>query len=564
MRAPVLADSLFLAAVVGLSAVLYVGRLGFYSDDWAFLADLSTIEDQSLGSLFREQFANPNLALRPTQAAYQAGLYRLFDVEPFGFHLVNLAVLVVSTILLYLVLRQLRLPRALAVAVPAVYALMPNHATNRFWFASFGYVLGMALYLLALSSDLRAASSDHHRVAWRWKALALAALAFTALGYEVVLPLFLVNIVLAEVVARRVRPDGLRGSLGPAGRLLFHGGTLAVAAGAVAYKASVALGVGIGTSPVRYALRLASGAVGSNFGTYGVGLPHTVGWSLPHAGIGGIAAALLVGIGTYRYLAVARAPGREDHTLGSRKAWLQMAGVGLAVFVLGYSIFLTTGRIGFSSTGIANRVATAAALGSSIVLVAALGWAASRLRSPVARDRFFRAGVAALCLSGVLVVNGLASFWVQSWQVQRDVLADVYAALPELPSGSTVLLDGVCPYTGPAIVFESSWDLRGALRVQHRDPSLQADVTSGNVWVERRGVVTRIYRVEMTHPYGERLFLYDHRANATSVLTDEDVARRLLSEGTRESGCPEGRPGAGTIALPFDVLVGWFHSRVGG
>lgn len=305
----------------------------------------------------------------------------------------------------------------------------------------------------------------------------------------------------------------------------------------------------------------ATGAVGIDFGTFGLGLPHTVGWSVPHAGIGGIVVAILIAVGTYRYLGAVRGPalgeGRWSHS-----AWWRLGVAGILVFALGYSIFLTTGRIGFSSTGIANRVSTAAALGASIVLIAVLGWATTWLRSPGASDRAFRAGIAALCASGVIVINGLGSFWIQSWQTQRDVLAEVHAALPTLPSGSTVLLEGVCPYVGPAIVFESSWDLQGALRVHHRDRSLGGDVTGGITSIEPRGIVTRIYQVEVVHPYREHLYLYDRATGTAVALTDEDVARRLLS-APRAPSCPDGRPGSGTVELPFDSVVYWIQIRLG-
>jgi hypothetical protein len=560
-RSPVLTDGLFLVALVALSALLYVGRLGFSSDDWDFLAVLSTAPDRSVLGLVGEQIeGNPNLAMRPTQAAYQALLFRAFGLTPLGYHVVNLVVLAGVALLLYLVLRRLRFPRGVAVSIPAVYATMPNYSTTRFWFASFGYLLGMAFYLVGLNADLRAATSDRPRRTWGWKAVALASLALAAFGYEVVVPFFLLNIVLVEIVARRERPRGLRARLGPVGVAVFHGSTLALIAVAAAYKASVALGVGLGGSPLRYALWLGSSTVATNFGTFGVGLPHTVGWSIPHASVVGALIAVVAGIGTYGYLRGLPGGGGERTHLDT--GWMGLILAGLGVFLLGYAIFLTSGRIGFSSTGIANRVATAGALGAAIVLVGAVGWVAGRWRAPASRDRAFRVGVAVLCAAGVLVVNGLSSFWVRSWQEQREVLSEVDAALPELPRGSTVLLQGVCPYIGPAIVFESSWDLRGALRVRHGDRSLEGDVTSGRVAVEPHGVVTGIYHIEVTHPYGDHLFLYDRRTRTVTVLTDEETAARSVSSDATE-GCPEGEPGVGALVLPFDAAFRWFQSRVG-
>jgi len=560
---PWLADSLFLAAVVGFSTILYVGRLGFYSDDWGSLAVLATAEDQSFIGLISDQFPNPNKAMRPTQIVFQAVLFHLFGTEPFGYHLVNTFVLITMAVVLCHVLRRLGLPRMLCVAIPAVYALMPNYSTVRFWFASFGYALSMAFYLFGLYADLRAASSNRRTRVWTWKALALIGLSVAAFGYEVVIPLVVLNIVLSEIVARRV-PGGFRTHAKRSEVALLHGSTLAVAAAAIAYKASVALGAGeIGSSLIRYVLWLGSGSVGVNFGTYGVGLPHTVVWGLPYAGVAGVAVAVSVGIATYRYLETVREPGHRFDLGLSRKTWGLFGATGIASFILGYSIFLTTARIGFSSTGIANRVATAATLGASIVLIAVLGWVTTWVKSPVSKDRSFRAGIAALCVAGVMVINGLGNFWAQSWQAQQDVLAELRDAFPELPTGSTVLLAGVCPYIGPAIVFESSWDLRGALRLQHRDRSLEADVTSGAVSVEPRGVVTRIYQVEAVHTYGERLYLYDRRSRSARTLTDEAVAREALLGPPNAQACPEGHAGAGTIFLPFDSLVDYVRTRLG-
>jgi hypothetical protein len=562
-RSSAVRDTLFLAAITALSAVPYLTRLGFYSDDWSFLGVLVTTEDQSLPGLIRGQFeADPGgLGMRPTQVFLQATLYRLFGLEPLGYHLVNLAVLIGVAAALSLVLRQIRMPRILAVAIPAVYAVMPNHATNRFWFASFGYLLGMALYLGGLSADLRAASSDRRGRVWRWKLLALVPLSFAALGYEVILPLFLLNIVLAEVTARRLGSGGFRSVLGRPGIVVFHGSTLLVAGVAVAYKASVALGAGIPGSPVRHVLRLAAIALVPNLGTYGVALPHTVGWSIPRAGLWVVLLAAGIGVGVYGYLGIVRGSGHREQTGLSRRFWVWLGAAGIVVLALGYAIFLTTARIAFSSTGIANRVHAAGALGASIALVAALGWAASWLRTAVARDRLFRGAVGALCASGVIVIGALGSFWVQSWQTQRDVLSDVHATFPTLPSGAAVLLAGVCPYVGPAPVFESSWDLRGALQVRHRDPSLDGDVTSGNVWAAPDGVVTRIYAVEVVHPYDDQLFLYDRRDGTRAALPDRAVAERLLPAAT-DDDCPEGTPGVGTIALPLDALVHRVEGRL--
>jgi hypothetical protein len=109
-----------------VSVIPYVTRLGFYSDDWAFLGVLST-SDQSFTGLWERQYEfNVSLRMRPTQVIYNAMLYMLFGLAPLGYHIVNIVVLATMTVLLYMVLRELGFSRPMAVAIPALYALLPQ------------------------------------------------------------------------------------------------------------------------------------------------------------------------------------------------------------------------------------------------------------------------------------------------------------------------------------------------------------------------------------------------------------------------------------------------------
>ena len=131
-----LPDCLFLGGIVLLSLILYLPGLGFYSDDWHFLGVLGTSADRSLAGLYAAVH-EPGAAMRPVQLAYLAALYRTFGLSPLGYHLANAAVLLCSTVLLYLVARELQKSRAIALAVAVVYALLPHYSTARFWIAAY-------------------------------------------------------------------------------------------------------------------------------------------------------------------------------------------------------------------------------------------------------------------------------------------------------------------------------------------------------------------------------------------------------------------------------------------
>jgi hypothetical protein len=140
----------------------------------------------------------------------------------------------------------------------------------------------------------------------------------------------------------------------------------------------------------------------------------------------------------------------------------------------------------------------------------------------------------------------LARFWVVAYQQEQQLLARVRQSLPTVASHTTVLLDGFCPYVGPAIVFEAPWDLRGALWAMYRDSTLRADVVSPRLRVEPDSIVTRIYGEDSSYPYAGLLVL-NARLGAVYPIADATGARAYFAEHNPDlsSGCPPGHPGHG-------------------
>ena len=532
-------DLLFLAFIVTFSVAPYVTQLGFYSDDWTYLGVLLNSSDQSFTGLFKAQYAfTAYLRQRPTQIALQAVLFRSFGLDPLGYHLVNAAILASVALLVYGILRELETHRAISLAVPAVYILLPNYSTDRFWFAAFGYGLSAAFFFAGTYAFLRCARAQR---VWSWAVFGLLALAVAALGMEVVMPLTVVLPLGLWWCSKRLPPGGLAAKLGMRQTLLLLCSPFAVIAAVILYKAGTAVGSSV--PDVRYLAQLAIGSLTVNFGTYGVGLPHTTAWGLRQLPFSSAALGAILGAIVFAFLS------RTDPPPASRRIWTGVCVVGAVVFILGTAIFLVSGRIGFSSTGISNRVWIAAALGVALVLVGTSGWVSSRL-SPATRQQVFAGLVASCCLSAFIINTALSKFWVAAWPQEREVLRGIQQALPTLPPGTTLILDGVCPYLGPAIVFEASWDSRGALWVIYRDPTLRADVTTGRFAIEPGGLRTQIYGTSFVYPYGNALLRYDHRSRSVLRLTDADVARKHV-RGRAE--CPWEREGWGTVTLPFDA-----------
>jgi hypothetical protein len=546
-------DCAFLAAITAASFVPYVGRLGFYSDDWALLGSLHSFGDFSNAGRSTVFVFHDMIWQRPTQAVYTWLLFRLFGLHPIGYHLTNAVVVVAMVVLLYLVLRELGMGRPVALSVAAVYSMVPIYSTDRFWLAAFGYGLTMAAFLLSLFAGVRSLRSAPPG-RWWWKAVALSALLVAALGYEVVLPFLVVDVLALWWLARRLAPAVSAPAPAGARLVLFLGADVAVLAGVLAYKVVAAVQTGVPTDYPKYVLWLLTGTLVTNLGTYGLDLPRVTWWAVRSTGWPSILAGGGIGVAT---LAVVRraAVGSDLWSIRSRD-WIRLAAAGLATLLAGYAIFLFVARILFTSTGINNRVSIAGAIGSAAVLVAACGIVARLAgRRPAWRASIFAALVGAVCLSGAITNAALADRWADAWQRQRAVLADVRAHVPRPAPRSAVILDGVCPYVGPAIVFESNWDLAGALEVLYGDPTIRADVTSANLRVGRDGLTTTLYGDHVArYRYGPSLILFDPATSTVRRLTDETTARALLRDP--DAGCPAGAAGSG---VPIFELDGWFH-----
>ncbi|MGH2351069.1 MAG: hypothetical protein ACRDI2_07185 [Chloroflexota bacterium] len=549
-------DCLFLGLVVLLSLALYVHRLGFYGDDWAFLGMYATTADQSFLGLFRSVYL-PDYPpfhddrMRPVQILYLTGLYWLFGLQPLGYHLVNAGMLVAMTVLFYLALRELGQPRLLTLTVPLMYALLPHYSTDRFWYVSFHGVFSLVGYFMSLYADLRVLRARRSRV-WGWKVLSLTALLASVLTYEVALPLFLVNPLVVWLRARQVHGPA-RGwrLLRPDWGVVFGSNALTLTL-AIVFKGlnlSHTGGAKLGGQDgyLQHVTGLVRHSLDVSFDDYGIRFPGVV-WRIvdryPDGAVLTVGAALGLIVFGYLYAAA----GRQQAALGARGMWFGHGVAGLVVFGLGYAIFLTNYHVQFTTSGIGNRVAIAAAIGVAMSFVGGVGWACGFVPPGRLRRTAFSLLIAVLCAGSAVTVNTLASFWAAAYVEQRVILAGLRERVPALPAGAMLILDGTCPYAGPAMVFESSWDLAGALMVLYRDPTLRADVVASHLQVGEQGLSTLHYGwIERHYPYGEHLLIYHAGQRIVRQLSDAEAARRYFQtaavSGIRD--CPTGSPGLG-------------------
>lgn len=516
----------FLCLIVIVSFISYQSRLGFYSDDWLLLALMHNSSDQSFAGLFHALYVK--YPARPVQLVIFVSLYKLFHFSPLGYHVFNAVVLVLMALLLFLLLLQLEQPMLLSASVAALYILLPNYSTDRFWLAAFQADASLALYLLSFYSDLRSL-----RDSWFWKFVSLFSLALSVFAYEVVVPLFAFNIFVVLWKGRWSRKARWSSAL-----------TIAALALCGLVKREINIRpVQFPSAWLDYAVSMYDRAFFVHFFQYGVALPHVVFKILHnHLHAGALIVSLIAGllVAFLLFLLTWQTPESIAQT-----SWKKVIGAGLVVFVLGYAIFLISARAAFTKTGVDNRMAIAAALGVAAIYVGLIGWFVSLL--PVKfRKCVFCGMLAVLCAAETLITNTVAYYWTGDYQKELTVQHAIFRSLPQLPAGTTLIIDGVCAYYGPAEVLTAYWDASGIIQIHYDDPTLRGDVISPRIQVKNSGLLTDVYGTKHFYPYSTNLLLYNLKTHQSVALRDRKLLVNYLRKNWPETNlnCP-GSPGYG-------------------
>ena len=518
-------DGAFLAALVLLSCAPYVAGLGFYSDDWAFLAMMHQAGDGYARLV--AALMPTGMATRPVQALEVAGLYAAFGVDPLGYHVVNSVTLAATVVLFHLSLRALGFARLPALLVPLVFGLLPHYSTDRVWIAAFQANASVCLFFAAVFADLRFIARDDAR-RWVWKGLASLAVVGSLLAYEVTAALLLFGALLLGWHARRLG-RGLTS-------LIAIATNVALLAAAITYKLTTTVRADISGGYLLRVLRIGREGAPVHFGELGVALPVRLVQALrdyPNADV--LAVGVLIGVCVAARLA--RVVPAELDVGGTARAAALVA-LGGVLFGLGYGVAFTTWEIGFHATGANNRTAIAAAIGVAFVFVGIIE-AVARFAPARARGTALIALVSLLCASASIVTGTVAEQWVRAARAQ-DALVDVIRArVPDLAPGSTLLVDGLCPYVGPAPVFATSWDMSGMLQLVYEEADLRGDVLKPNSVVTPAGVRTMLFDdVINVYPFEHDLFVLHARTGEVAALPTEAAAHAWFDTAGIDAHAP--------------------------
>ena len=540
-RRRTLTDGLFLGLIMLMSVLPYISWLGFYIDDWPYLRLLETAPDPSLiGRIHALYTGDLVIRQRPAQVVELAILHSLFQRQPAGYHWSNTAVLMANVFLVYAILRHLRQPRVIALAVAVCYGMLPHYSTDRFWVAAFQAPLSILFYLLSLYADLRSFPARPSAF-WFWRGLSALCVLASGMAYEVALPLFFLNPMIVWVSARRLGRAPDAAGWNAARWLRFWALPALALAAVVAYKLLVTVRLSAAGSDWAYLLSLVGGALRVNYGTYGLGLPLVLAWIFREVALWpNLVVSGAIGLIIWAYLAWTAQ--RSTTEWPRPAAWLALAGVGGLVFGLGYAIFLVNRDVWFTSASVGNRIAIAAALGVALTFVGGLGLIGQALPSGWLRWQFWCGSVALLAASGALIINTLAGYWVAAYAREVSLLSELRTRLPDLPHGSTVILDGVCLEQGGAYVFTGHRDIGPALQSLYDDDTLWAAAITHSPKMTAVGLTLLTHTDYNTYPYGASLIVYQASQQHLYVLTDQAAAEawQAASNFAPEVDCPPG------------------------
>ena len=145
------------AAILVIVTVAYVPaiRSDYIWDDDSYVTENPTLQTlDGLGRIWFEIGATPQYY--PLVFTTFWIEYRFWQLEPLGYHLVNVLLHGLSAVVLWLILRRLSVPGAWLAA--AVFALHPVHVESVAWITERKNVLSGVFYMFALLAYLRFAA----------------------------------------------------------------------------------------------------------------------------------------------------------------------------------------------------------------------------------------------------------------------------------------------------------------------------------------------------------------------------------------------------------------------
>jgi hypothetical protein len=228
---------------------------------------------------------------------------------------------------------------------------------------------------------------------------------------------------------------------------------------------------------------------------------------------------------------------RGDTARGELRRWLLMIVAGVLLSAAGWAILIPADPYYSPLTaGLGNRSNVMAAFGIVLLVYSVAAVAGVLVFRGLPGWRGGAAGIAAL--AGVVIGWGYVDRtrddierWDMAYAEEQRILGLIRAGLPDPPDHSVVYLFGHPAFYAPGVpVFAAEWDLRGALKLVYRDPTLEGypqmsggmACTATTVYPTGEG-----YGPAQGARYG-RAFFVDAQTSTVLRVTDRRVCRKAL------------------------------------
>jgi hypothetical protein len=434
--------------VIGIAAYGgFLGDGGFYSDDWAHVANYEFAESPRYVNSFEQQ--REFLGGRPLSAALMPVPQAVFGADAEAHLTLALVIGVLISIAFYVLLRTLGMAPLHAGAIAVLALLFPWADSSRLWATGSVNSVSVGVFFVALTVALR--GFDHRgRRGTSMHALAAVLYLVSVLTYEVTASVALLAGLL--YFGRTERQVALR-AWAADGAVVFAALLYSLIA-TTSSRPVATVRDRLEDVPdfVREAFLLLSSAF-QPFGSMG----------RPLQGLVLLVAAVVVLALTLRLRRSGESPLRET-TLEGWPRWML---VGFVAAAAAYLMFLGS-HLYPRDGGINNRVNVFTGFAICLLVYATVASACQLLlRSPRA------AGIATVAVAVVLGVGYATTLdddksqWSQAAEQQEAILDDLDARLLPLPDHSIVLVFGYPAQAAPGIpVFDRSWDMGGALQVR--------------------------------------------------------------------------------------------------
>jgi len=475
-------DFLLLGLLVLLELLLFapfVGKVGFYLDDWTMVSLLHGGPQDIVGAFANYFFNDPKVIIRPVEVLHFGLLYKIFGTRPLGYHLVNGFFEICVIVLLYFSLKRFTGSRFLAFASTAAFVIYPIRDSTHYWILCSSVSLSLALYLGSLILSLKGLQEKKAKL----YVAAAVPFAISLFNYEVFMPFACLSALC--VLLMSLREDSFASSLRQA---IYSFIPLFVSALFLfGYQRFIVPRLGIGFlhkvdfDPGQVLHVVAAGTGISNIFAAMPFFQEQVSILLmnPLTGWNVLSIALiLAGTALTSFILLSAESGKVK-----LRTMLELAVVGAAAIVTSLAIFGLNNQYEPTLLTLVNRIFTGASLGWSLIFSSLLLAAATVVFQKIKDKRIHKSAVVFLSLLlsffavfFTLVNWQLANPWVVSQRAQQDVIYLVKGMRGKLKHPDAVILTDFPRYVMWSPVFDGTWDFQSMVRIVLNDPKIRAGV----------------------------------------------------------------------------------------